>query len=64
MLFGGVDIPSDFDAPKPQSLGQITSFGHDVSSGDITVLTDRTISIKNLKYDGAGPGEQILSDLL
>jgi len=28
---------------------------HDTSSGEITVLDDRTLSIKDFRYDGAGP---------
>lgn len=56
VFFGGFDIPQNFEAPKPQLLGQLSELAHQVRSGDVTVLDDRTISIKGLHYDGLGPG--------
>lgn len=57
MLFGGVDIPENFVAPAPQAIGVFSQLAHDVASGTVTVLTDRSIQIKAMRYDGSGPGK-------
>lgn len=60
VYFAGVDIPAGFNSPKPQVIGQFSELAHSVRSGNVTVLDDRTIHIKDLHYDGLGPGKYIL----
>ena len=55
-LYGGADIPAGFRIPAPVTIGAFTQRAHQVSSGAVTVLDDRTIEIKNFNYDGNGPG--------
>lgn len=62
MFLGGVEVPSSFQAPAPQNIGKFTTRAHNVASGEVTILDDRTISIKSLRYDGQGPGMSPLSD--
>ena len=48
-------IPSD-DVPKEKSLGPLPSLAHGVKSDDVIIIDSKTFLIKNLYYDGAGPG--------
>ena len=63
VYFGGFDIPAGFVAPKPQKIGKFSELAHGVSSGEVTVLDDRTIRIEGLNYDGQGPGKFTVSIL-
>ncbi|XP_067933767.1 protein Skeletor, isoforms B/C-like isoform X1 [Watersipora subatra] len=54
-LLGGADIPTSFSVPAPVEIGTFTTRAHLVSSGTVTVLTDRLIQIKAFTYDGNGP---------
>ncbi|XP_067929644.1 protein Skeletor, isoforms B/C-like isoform X1 [Watersipora subatra] len=54
-LYGGVEIPESISVPAPVNIGTFTSRAHQVSSGDVTVLTDRSIRIESFTYDGYGP---------
>ncbi|GBN99243.1 hypothetical protein AVEN_156533-1, partial [Araneus ventricosus] len=55
--FGYIMIPDDFEASKEADLGPLSSLAHGVKSGSVIVKDIKTIAIKNLHYDGAGPGE-------
>ncbi|XP_055950409.1 protein Skeletor, isoforms B/C-like [Argiope bruennichi] len=53
--FGHIMIPEDFEAPREADLGSLSSLAHGVKSGSVIVKDIKTIAIKNLYYDGAGP---------
>ena len=55
-FFGGVTIPAGFDAPKARDVGVFDGTAHKVASGTVTILDTRTIYIRDLVYDGNGPG--------
>jgi len=42
-------------APAPRVIAPFKKLAHGVSSGQVIIKDSRTILIKNLKYDGAGP---------
>lgn len=54
--FGHVKIARDFVPPREVSLGPIPTYAHGTSADDVIVKDFKTLFIKNLKYDGAGPG--------
>ena len=49
--------------PAPQRIGTFAMRAHQVSSGIVTVLTDRTIRIDNFNYDGNGPGKLNITEV-
>ncbi|RWS23194.1 Protein Skeletor:-like isoforms D/E, partial [Leptotrombidium deliense] len=53
--FGHINIPQNFDAPKEVNLGRLPSFAHGVSADAVIIKDSKTIFIKGLRYDGAGP---------
>ncbi|XP_022665167.1 protein Skeletor, isoforms B/C-like isoform X2 [Varroa destructor] len=53
--FGHIKIPHDFSPPREVSLGPIPTYAHGTSADDVIVKDFKTLFIKNLKYDGAGP---------
>ncbi|PRD32306.1 UNVERIFIED_CONTAM: Skeletor [Trichonephila clavipes] len=53
--FGFIMIPENFEPPMPADLGSLSSLAHGVKSGSFIVKDTKTIQIKNLHYDGAGP---------
>ncbi|XP_067928652.1 protein Skeletor, isoforms B/C-like [Watersipora subatra] len=55
VYFGGFDIPEGFDYPQPQMIGQFSQLAHQVSSGQVTILDEKTIKIEQFTYDGQGP---------
>lgn len=52
--FGDINIPEEFDPPKPQRISQLTKLSHNVSSDSIVILDAKRISIPQLTYDGLG----------
>lgn len=52
---GRVQLQPGFEYPAPQMIGEFSQLNRDVSSGEVTVLNDRQIMIKNYTYDGLGP---------
>lgn len=53
--FGSIILPSG-DIPKEKSLGPLPTLAHGVKSDDVIIVDSKTLLIKNLYYDGAGPG--------
>ncbi|XP_003741831.1 protein Skeletor, isoforms B/C [Galendromus occidentalis] len=53
--FGHVKISRNLTPPREVSLGPLPTYAHGVSSDDVIVKDFKTLFIKNLKYDGAGP---------
>ena len=56
--FGHVDFPQNpvISPPAAKMIGEFAQRAHDVRSGDIFVQDTKTFHIKNLHYDGTGPG--------
>ena len=46
-------------APASRTIGQFNTKNHQVSSGDVIITSDRTITITDFTYDGAGPGKAL-----
>lgn len=55
--FGDFYIPEDFEPPRSQFIGALTSHGNvggEVKTGSIEVLNSKRIRIPNLYYNGRG----------
>ena len=52
----GANIPDGVELPASKIIGTFERRAHQVSSGPVTVITDRTIMIADFTYDGFGPG--------
>ena len=55
--FGSIIFPANFDVPMAKDIGMLEPRGHDVSSGQITVLDHKRILIRNFNFDGTAPGK-------
>ena len=54
--FGHLVFPKMLDPPAPRNIGEFSRNGHQVRSGDTTILNAKQIQISDLHYDGRGPG--------
>ncbi|XP_037574022.1 protein Skeletor, isoforms B/C-like [Dermacentor silvarum] len=53
--FGHVSIPSGFELPREQSLGQLTTKAHEAHAAEVVLKDSATVELKQFKYDGQGP---------
>lgn len=42
--------------PKPEVIGGFPRGAHDITSGDVILINEKTLVVKDLTYDGRGPG--------
>ncbi|XP_034949815.1 protein Skeletor, isoforms B/C isoform X2 [Chelonus insularis] len=52
--FGDVYIPEEFEPPAPQTISQLTTRSHGVTSESIIILDAKTIRIPKFRYNGKG----------
>ncbi|CAN7984304.1 unnamed protein product, partial [Ixodes hexagonus] len=55
MNIGDVDIPSQFDYPREQSIGSSLSGAHRTSVGEVVLKDTKTLFLKDFSYDGSAP---------